>query len=76
MPEPARADAGQLALEAVSAFLDKLSRQAGKSICHFRRVSRRAILEFVEVIPAEDAAVRPLTFPGSLLKHSCLSVFA
>ena len=47
-----------------------------KIVCHFRRVGKRATLESIEVIPAEDAAVRPLTFPGSLLEDSCLSAFA
>ena len=35
-----------------------------KIVCHFRRVGKRATLESIDVIPAEDAAVRPLTFPG------------
>ena len=48
-----------------------------KIVCHFRRVGNRAILDSIEVIPAEDAAVRPLTFPAaSLLKDSCLRAFA
>ena len=47
-----------------------------KIVCHFRRVGRRAILDSIEVIPAEDAALRPLTFPGSLPKDSCLGAFA
>jgi hypothetical protein len=48
-----------------------------KIVCHFRRVGNRAILDSIEVIPAEDAAVRPLTFPAaSLLKDSCLCAFA
>jgi hypothetical protein len=47
-----------------------------KIVCHFRRVGKRATLESIEVIPAEDAAVRPLTFPGSLLEDSCLCAFA
>jgi hypothetical protein len=38
-----------------------------KIVCHFRRVGKHATLESIELIPAEDAAVRPLTFPGSLL---------
>ena len=62
--------------EAVSAFLDELGRQVAKSTCRFRRVGERATLECVEVIPAEDAAAEPLTFPGSLLEDSCLGVFA
>jgi hypothetical protein len=45
-----------------------------KIVCHFRRVGKRATLESIEVIPAEDAAVRPLTFPGSLLQDSRLFV--
>jgi len=46
-----------------------------KIVCHFRRVGKRAILDSIEVIPAEDAAIRPLTFPAaSLLKDSCLCV--
>jgi hypothetical protein len=47
-----------------------------KIVCHFRRVGNRATLESIEVTPAEDAAVRPLTFPGSLLEDSCLGAFA
>ena len=47
-----------------------------KIVCHFRRVGKRATLDSIEVIPAEDAAVRPLTFPGSLLEDSCLRAFA
>jgi hypothetical protein len=47
-----------------------------KIICHFRRVGKRATLDSIEVIPAEDAAIRPLTFPGSLLTDSCLGAFA
>ena len=43
-----------------------------KIVCHFRRVGQRATLESIKVILAEDAAVRPLTFPGSLPKDSCL----
>ena len=37
-----------------------------KIVCHFRRVGKRATLDSIEVIPAEDAAVRPLTFPAPL----------
>jgi primosomal protein N'' len=48
-----------------------------KIVCHFRRVGKRAILDHIDVIPAEDAAVRPLTFPAtSLLKDSCLGALA
>ena len=47
-----------------------------KIVCHFRRVGKRATLDSIEVIPAEDAAIRPLTFRGSLLKDSCLGAFA
>ena len=38
----------------------------GKIVCHFRRVNKRAILESIEVKPAEGAGVQPLTL-GSLL---------
>ena len=44
----------------------------GKIVCHFRRVGKHATLESIEIIPAEDAAIQPLTFPGSLLEDSCL----
>jgi len=48
-----------------------------KIVCHFRRVGKHAILDQIDVIPAEDAAIRPLTFPAnSLLEDSCLSAFA
>ncbi len=47
-----------------------------KIVCHFRRVGKRTTLESIEVIPAEDAAIRPLTFQGSLLMDSCLGAFA
>ena len=47
-----------------------------KIVCHFRRVGKGATLESIEVIPAEDAAVRPLTFPVSLLEDPCLCAFA
>jgi hypothetical protein len=47
-----------------------------KIVCHFRRVGQRATLESIEVIPAEDAALRPLTFPGSLPKDLRLGAFA
>jgi len=40
---------------------------ADKIVCHFRRVGQRATLESVEVIPVEDAALRPLAAAGSLL---------
>jgi hypothetical protein len=46
-----------------------------KIVCHFCRLGNRATLESIEVIPAEDAAVWPLTFPGPLLKDSCLCTF-
>ena len=48
-----------------------------KIVCHFRRVGKHATLDSIDVIPAEDAAVRPLTFPAaSLLKDSRLRAFA
>jgi predicted nucleic acid-binding Zn-ribbon protein len=47
-----------------------------KIVCHFRRVGKRTTLESIEVIPAEDAAIRPLTFQGSLLTDSRLGAFA
>jgi len=47
-----------------------------KIVCHFRRVGKRAILESVQIVPAEGAAVQPLTFPCPLLMDSCLSAFA
>jgi len=40
-----------------------------KIVCCFRRVGKHATLESIEVIPAEDAAVRPLIFPSSLLTN-------
>ena len=49
---------------------------ADKIVCHFRRVGKRVTLDSIEVIPAEDAAIRPLTFPGSLLTDSRLGAFA
>ena len=55
--------------EVLRAVVDKI-------ICHFTGTGRRVKLESIEVIPAEDAAVRPLTFPGSLLTDSCLGAFA
>jgi DNA invertase Pin-like site-specific DNA recombinase len=55
--------------EVLRAVVDKI-------ICHFTGSGRRVRLESIEVIPAEDAAVRPLTFPGSLLKDSCLATAA
>jgi len=48
-----------------------------KIVCHFRRVGKHATLDSIDVIPAEDAAVRPLTFPAaSLLEDSCLGALA
>ena len=48
-----------------------------KIVCRFRRVGKRATLESIDVIPAEDAAVRPLTFPGVALQcDSRLGAFA
>jgi hypothetical protein len=55
--------------EVLKAVVDKI-------ICHFRRVGKRATLESIEIIPAEGAAVRPLSFPDSLQMNSCLSAFA
>jgi hypothetical protein len=49
----------------------------GKIICHFTGTGRRVKLESVDVIAAEDAAVRPLGFPAAaLLTDSCLCAFA
>jgi hypothetical protein len=47
-----------------------------KIVCHFRRVGKHSALQSIDIIPAEDAAAGPLTFPGSLLTDSCLGVFA
>ena len=47
-----------------------------KIVCHFRRVGKHATLESIEIIPAEDAAIQPLTFPGSLQMNSRLGAFA
>jgi hypothetical protein len=47
-----------------------------KIVYHFRRVGKRSALESIEITPAEDAAVRPLTFPASLLTDSRLRAFA
>ncbi len=47
-----------------------------KIVCHFRRVGKRSALESIEITPAEDTAIRPLTFPASLLTDSCLRAFA
>jgi DNA invertase Pin-like site-specific DNA recombinase len=55
--------------EVIRAVVDKI-------ICHFSGSGRRVRLESIEVIPAEGAAVRPLTFPGSLLENWCLDTFA
>jgi hypothetical protein len=46
--------------EALKCVVDKI-------VCHFEGTR----LATVEMIPAEDAAVRPLTFPGPLLEDSC-----
>jgi DNA invertase Pin-like site-specific DNA recombinase len=51
--------------EALRTVIDKI-------VCRFK--GNR--LESIEVIPAEDAAVRPLTFPGSLQVDSRLAAFA
>jgi DNA invertase Pin-like site-specific DNA recombinase len=49
----------------------------GKIICHFTGTGRRVKLESVDVIAAEDAAVRPLSFPpASLLTDLRLGAFA
>lgn len=55
--------------EVLKTVLDKI-------VCHFRRVGKRVTLDSIDVIPLEDAAIRPLTFPGSLLTNSCLGAFA
>lgn len=55
--------------EALKTVVDKI-------VCHLRRVGKRATLDHIDVIPAEGAAVRPLTFPGPLLMESCLRAFA
>jgi hypothetical protein len=47
--------------EALKCVVDKI-------VCHFKGTR----LASVEMVPAEDAAVRPLTFPGPLLEDSCL----
>ena len=51
--------------EALKCVLEKI-------VCHFKGTR----LDSVEMVPAEDAAVRPLTFPAPLLEDSCLSAFA
>jgi hypothetical protein len=73
--QAARGDAARLAPEAVSTFLDELS-QVTKILCCFRHVGKPATVKSTEVVPAEDGAVRPLTFPGSLLEDPCLGAFA
>ena len=50
--------------EALKCVVDKI-------VCHFKGTR----LDSVEMVPAEDAAVRPLTFPGPLLEDSCLDAF-
>ena len=46
--------------EALKCVVDKI-------VCHFKGTR----LDSVEMVPAEDAAVRPLTFPGPLLEDLC-----
>jgi hypothetical protein len=46
--------------EALKCVVDKI-------VCHFKGTR----LDSVEMVPAEDAAIRPLTFRGPLLEDSC-----
>jgi DNA repair exonuclease SbcCD ATPase subunit len=55
--------------EVLGAVVDKI-------ICHFTGTGRRVRLESIKVIATKDAAIPPLTFPGSLLTNSCLRAFA
>ena len=49
----------------------------GRIVCHFSRKGKRCSLKSIDLYAAEDAAVRPLTFPvNSLQTDSCLRAFA
>ncbi len=67
--------------EALARTLDTLNREGhhrqkagtlrsaiGQIICHFKPKGRGAQLESVDIIAAEDGAIRPLNFPGMTLQ--------
>jgi hypothetical protein len=48
----------------------------GRIVCHFHRVGKRCTLKSIDIQAPEDAAVRPLSFPVTPHRDSCLGALA